>query len=91
MPRRPAEDSDTDHPIADAVRYEEEEPDIDKEWTRAMAAFEILGYNFFEAERMARGAPGYVFLDRSFPEPSLPRYNIASEINFGQRMVSGGK
>ena len=70
VPRRPAEDSDSDHPIDDEVRYEEEEPDIDNEVTRKWSAFEILGYNFFEAERLARGVP----------EPPLPRRTNLNEM-----------
>ena len=51
VPQPPAEESDSDHPIDN----EEEEPiePIDNEKSRYMLAFEMLGYNFFESERMA--------------------------------------
>ena len=45
---------------------------VDKEWTRAMASLEIMGYGFWEAERMARGPQGFALLGRPFPEPPRP-------------------
>ena len=54
VPQPPAEESDSDHPIDNEVRYEEEEPPIDNEETRYMSALQMLGYGFFESERLAR-------------------------------------